>query len=102
MLANYSNSVWYGLASDCNCIWGITTSEFLVFVSISFVAVAKDKVLWSKKASPSILSKCYGVLTALKGRLVGLLEEFPEESCFYEIVRGMTFDPVFPYFAFRW
>lgn len=65
VFVSYSNMVLAGSTSYCNHIWRISISEFLVFVCISFVAVARENMLLSKAADPKILPKCCGVLWLL-------------------------------------
>lgn len=84
-------------ASNWNYSWRIATSEFLVFVGISFVSVLKNNVLLPKKAVLKTVSNLYGVLTPLSNCLVGVFEEFG----FFEIVKGATIDLAMAYLAFR-
>lgn len=94
----YLNIVLSVFAFDCNYLRRVATSEFLVFVGSSFVAVPTDSPLLSKTADPRLLSNPYGELTPFENCIAGILEQFD----FYEIVHCTALDPVFAYLAFRW
>lgn len=47
-VANYWNNVQSGFASDCNQIWQVAVWKLLVFSEFLIIAVARDKMVFSK------------------------------------------------------
>lgn len=90
----------YRLVRSCiwpQYLWWIATSEFFFIVGISFLAAARDNLLFSETADSRFVSNRYDVLTPMNDCLVGL----PKEFCVYEIVSSTTSDSTLAYLVLQ-